>query len=554
MDIVSDKLFNILQVEPGEDLEDIYDETRSQLRKQHIVTDNFEELEVGKIKRQAPLLAESDVRYAGRRVSRKDIEEHISAADMPSSASETASELSDDDSKLPYKDGNKRQHHFQETANVDKAGESDDSAVEWADEADSSSDGDDSEMEDDDSTEMSDASEHDDDDDGGDDGASEDLSSGETEGSANDKNTSSAFNAVSETEVAGELEKAKCTLRQIKLWEDLLRLRISLQKAMVVVNQLPQPDAWHSFMAEADESCRQMASTVRCGLKRLLDSLLLLQTTMLASNADTTPVLEADDSSAQHSNTQEKVEGKAADVGDDEEITSESEVEAEKTAVDSESENRRRMKRKLKLTEFPDLLAKRHKAFQKYRNSTIQKWHDKTHLMSSKVGKGFDAFDQSVLKQIQQTLSDQPRLLARTRSNRLGHRVLGKPSHIAATDEPPPLDVGDAPREDPLKVADPEIFDDNDFYHHILQEFIQHKNSYDPVILTKQWLEIQQYRKRAKKVVDRKASKGRKTRYNVHKPLINFMAPFTNADSWSDEQRDDLFKNLFGKSELGTLP
>jgi len=30
---------------------------------------------------------------------------------------------------------------------------------------------------------------------------------------------------------------------------------------MVVVNQLPQPDAWHSFMAEADESCRQMAST-----------------------------------------------------------------------------------------------------------------------------------------------------------------------------------------------------------------------------------------------------------------------------------------------------
>jgi len=43
---------------------------------------------------------------------------------------------------------------------------------------------------------------------------------------------------------------------------------------------------------------------VRCGLKRLLDSLLLLQTTMLASNADTKPVLEADDSSAQHSNTQ----------------------------------------------------------------------------------------------------------------------------------------------------------------------------------------------------------------------------------------------------------
>ena len=57
----------------------------------------------------------------------------------------------------------------------------------------------------------------------------------------------------------------------------------------------------------------------------------------------------------------------AADAGDDEEITSESEVETEKTAVDSESEDCQRMKRKLKLSEFPDLLAKRHKAFHKYR-------------------------------------------------------------------------------------------------------------------------------------------------------------------------------------------
>ena len=32
---------------------------------------------------------------------------------------------------------------------------------------------------------------------------------------------------------------------------------------------------------------------------------------------------------------------------------------------------------------------------------------------------------------------------------------------------------------------DEEIFDDNDFYHHILREFIQYKNSYDPIVLTK---------------------------------------------------------------------
>ena len=52
---------------------------------------------------------------------------------------------------------------------------------------------------------------------------------------------------------------------------------------------------------------------------------------------------------------------------DDEVITSESEAEAEKAADGSESDDCRPQKRKLKLTEFPDLLAKRHKAFQKYR-------------------------------------------------------------------------------------------------------------------------------------------------------------------------------------------
>jgi len=59
--------------------------------------------------------------------------------------------------------------------------------------------------------------------------------------------------------------------------------------------------------------------------------------------------------------------GKVADADDHEVITSESEVELEKTADDSDSDSCRRMKRKLKLTEFPDVLAKRHKAFQKYR-------------------------------------------------------------------------------------------------------------------------------------------------------------------------------------------
>jgi len=42
---------------------------------------------------------------------------------------------------------------------------------------------------------------------------------------------------------------------------------------------------------------------------------------------------------------------------------------------------------------------------------------------------------------ILQTLNDKPRLLARTRVNRLGHRVLGKLSFSHAADEPTDPDM-----------------------------------------------------------------------------------------------------------------
>jgi len=57
-------------------------ETCGQLHKHHTINDDFKELEVGRIKRQAALLTENDARYAGRRVSRKDIEEQTSATGL----------------------------------------------------------------------------------------------------------------------------------------------------------------------------------------------------------------------------------------------------------------------------------------------------------------------------------------------------------------------------------------------------------------------------------------------------------------------------------------
>ena len=51
---------------------------------------------------------------------------------------------------------------------------------------------------------------------------------------------------------------------------------------------------------------------------------------------------------------------------------------------------------------------------------------------------------------------------------------------------------------------------------------------------------------KVKKVVDTKASKGRKMRYTVHEKLQNFMAA-EDRGGWGERQRGELFASLLGR-------
>lgn len=94
-----------------------------------------------------------------------------------------------------------------------------------------------------------------------------------------------------------------------------------------------------------------------------------------------------------------------------------------------------------------------------------------------------------------------------------------------------------------------EIYDDTDFYHQLLRELIEFKTTTtNPAEVSKQYSELEKLRKKMKKIVDTRASKGRKIRYVVHKKLVNFMAPNPNSE-WTDESRNELYSSLFGKSD-----
>ncbi|KAG8003258.1 Protein AATF [Nibea albiflora] len=336
----------------------------------------------------------------------------------------------------------------------------------------------------------------------------------------------------SQEKVDEEVEKGKAVRNQLTLWDQLLEGRIKMQKAVVTANQLPQPDTLPEFKKRGGAEFAGQLKNAHKALKALQRSLLELHDQLLYQSADTRTISL----------------GKAGTEGEDEEINSEEDE-------DGSVQESAAPKRKLEMAEYPDFMAKRFAAFQPYRNTTLQKWHDKTRLTMGKSSKGFGAFDRNILTQVEQVLMDNERLVRRTQTRRSEYRVLGKKEASALASETVFTEGEEVEQQlkanTHLKDLDEDIFDDDDFYHQLLRELIERKTSAadpnDQVAMGKQWLAIQKLRSKIKKKVDTKASKGRKVRFHIHSKLVNFMAPVDHS-TVSDEARSELYRGLFGRS------
>lgn len=97
---------------------------------------------------------------------------------------------------------------------------------------------------------------------------------------------------------------------------------------------------------------------------------------------------------------------------------------------------------------------------------------------------------------------------------------------------------------------DPAIYDDADFYGLMLKELLEQRSAENAnggaaeFVVQAPWQVAREAK--TKKVVDTKASKGRRLRYTVQEKLQNFMAPEERGE-WSERQRDELFSSLFGQ-------
>ncbi|XP_051014135.1 protein AATF [Acomys russatus] len=337
----------------------------------------------------------------------------------------------------------------------------------------------------------------------------------------------------SSAKVSEEVEKGRAVKNQIALWDQLLEGRIKLQKALLTTNQLPQPDVFPVFKDKGGPEFASALKNSHKALKALLRSLVDLQEELLF----------------QYPDTRYLVNGTKPKTGSEEISSEDDELVEEK-----QQQRRAPPKRKLEMEDYPSFMAKRSADFTVYRNRTLQKWHDKTKLASGKLGKGFGAFERSILTQIDHILMDKERLLRRTQTKRSVYRVLGKPEPAPepVTESLPgePETLPQVPANAHLKDLDEEIFDDDDFYHQLLRELIERKTSSldpnDQVAMGRQWLAIQKLRSKIRKTVDRKASKGRKLRFHVLSKLLSFMVPIDHT-AMNDDARTELYRSLFGQ-------
>ncbi|KAL5800086.1 hypothetical protein ACOSQ4_032970 [Xanthoceras sorbifolium] len=289
--------------------------------------------------------------------------------------------------------------------------------------------------------------------------------------------------------------KGQAVKNQKALWDKTLEFRFLLQKAFSSSNRLPQEPVRSSFSV-SDEGVGKAYSDLITSSKKTLDSLLELQEALLEKNPFVAQAL--DGNSGQSSNKHSK-DSKNLDVeGDDEWLQ----------------------------------VSQMHKRIASFRDKSIDKWQRKTQVTTGAAAiKGkLHAFNQNISEQVAAYMRDPSRMIKQMQQRR---------STVAAF-EAVHGGADNTKGEEAHTDGDPELLDDSEFYQQLLKEFFE---TIDPTSSETAFYAIKKLQTKKRKIVDRRASKSRKIRYNVHEKIVNFMAPLPMD---LPPMAPKLFENLFG--------
>ncbi|KAH0934858.1 hypothetical protein HID58_011975 [Brassica napus] len=291
--------------------------------------------------------------------------------------------------------------------------------------------------------------------------------------------------------------KGQAVKNQKALWDKTLELRFLLQKAFSSSNRLPQETVKSSFCSE-DEKVSTAYSELITSSKKTLDSLLELQEALFEKN----PSVD------QQANGTESIKSDAEDSDEWHRVSD--------------------MQKRMCV----------------FRNKAVDKWQRRTQVTTGAAAiKGkLHAFNQNVSEQVASYMRDPSRMIKQMQQSRSTVAVFGTvPEETMEPKQPK--------QEEKQVEGDPELVEDAEFYQQLLKEFFE---TIDPASSEAAFYAMKKFQTKKRKVVDRRASKSRKIRYNVHEKIVNFMAP---RPAKIPPNTADLLKNLFGlKTRNGEGP
>ncbi|KAL9269175.1 AATF-like protein [Drosera capensis] len=290
-----------------------------------------------------------------------------------------------------------------------------------------------------------------------------------------------------------DILKGQAVKNQKFVWDKELEFRFLLQKEFSNSNRLP-PEPFRSSFFGVDEEVETAYTDTIDACKTTITSLLELQEALLEKNSSIT----------------QGVEGESGLFSNDSRTSNSSDDESDEWSKISSMQSR----------------------VDPFRNKSIDKWQRK-----SEVNTGA-AVKRSKLLAFNQNISDQVATYMRDPSKMIrGMQMMEGTVHVlGAVNEP-----GSNTKEEEAKAdGDPQLLNDIVFYQQLLKEFFE---TIDPSASEAAFYALKRVQTKKRKAVDRRASKSRKIRYNVHEKLVNFMAPQPmNLPPMASK----LFANLFG--------
>lgn len=334
---------------------------------------------------------------------------------------------------------------------------------------------------------------------------------------------------------ATDLEKSKSVSNQMNTIEQLLNVRIEFQKSLDVVSQLPLPKTiqviennseYKDELEEAMLACQQSSFN-------LINSLSSFRINLIKNNDDISKNYKEESLDEIESFINEV----KLDLKDEEMVK-----ELKKSLYNEEYHNDE--SNILSVYHQDEIIDSLNKPFDSIKFDTISKWYNKVNAVANNSlnnnDKKFKAINQNTVKQIETILKDKERLRRKTQGVRTEKKIIGG------------LDFEKENKNNVIQKVNEDYYDDLDFYQNILKEMIDLKSrtgkQTDPKLITMKIEHLKSLQKQKKKVVDTRASKGRKIRYDVHEKIVNFMSPMNltvdNKNIWHKEMIDELFKEI----------